>query len=221
MHALRNLMQSLHGRNGLRALILVIYAALTFNFYTSAAPTGIFMGMFRMSSDPGTPNLMANVYSLGYMICGMALPLERFSEYLSMPDSMVYVRRRRGGAQFARYLALNVVYCCVFTLAQTAVAFAVSPQIHWIQLLSTSVCAAWMLLCLLLIANCGYLLSVRGAGYAASVGAYALLLSIGSAAQWFASGWWGPVPAWSLTLLVCTGILCLLNLMVFDRVQIL
>ncbi|MCI1240651.1 MAG: hypothetical protein LKG06_00670 [Bifidobacterium subtile] len=215
------MVQSFTGRNALRILILVLYAALVANCYLTFRPDSVFMGMFRPSPDPHSSALMTNVYAMAYMICGLALPLEQPSEYLAVPDCMVYVRQRRGAAHYLRYLALLVSYCCLFTLVQALIAFAVTPGPDAGKLIRTSVCSGWTLLCLLLIANLGYLLSNRALGYIAALAAYALLLSIGPMAKWFAQGHiWG-TPAWVPVLFASTCILGAVNLMAFRRLQIL
>ena len=215
------MIQAFTGRNVLRVLILALYAALVVNSYFSSRPDSVFMGMFKPSADPYSSALMTNVYAMSYILCGLALPLEQTSEYLAIPDSMVYVRQSRGTEHYLRYLALLVSYCVLFTLIQMLIAFAVTPDPDAGRLVVTSVCAGWTLLCLLLIANLGYLLSNRAFGYIAALGAYALLLSISPAAHWFAQGQLWGMPAWTPVLIIGTCIVVIANHIAFKRLQIL
>lgn len=189
--------------------------------WLSARRDSVFMGMFQLSGDAHTSDLMVNLYALAFMICGIALPLEQASEYLIMPDYVVYVRQHRGFAHFARYFAMITVYCLVFTGMQSLFALAVVPEVKVGSMLSTSACAGWTLLCLLLLVNLGYLLTNRAMGYVAAMASYALLLSIGPVARWFALGHVGMLPAWAPALLVSLLLITALNAMAFDRIQIL
>jgi hypothetical protein len=58
-------------------------------------------------------------------------------------------------------------------------------------------------------------------GYVAAMASYALLLSIGPVARWFALGHVGMLPAWAPALLVSLLLITALNAMAFDRIQIL
>lgn len=220
MHAVRQILQEFSSRNGLRTLILTIYAILVANCYLSGRPDSIFMGMYRLADTPGESNLLINVYALSYMVCGMALPLEQFSRYLVVPDYPVYIRQGRGMAHFARYLAVLVSYCLVFTAVQVGVALVVVPDVDGMHMLSTAICAGFTLLCLLLMVNLGYLMGNRSIGYIGAVGSYALLLTLGPLARWFALGHIGLLPIWIPVILMLLLVLTGVNALAFTRLEI-
>ncbi len=94
MHAICRIGQVCGRKKGLRMLIFVIYAIFASRFYYSAQDTGIFMGMFRIAPAMSHPDLTLNMYPLLFMVGGIALALEQCSEYLMIPDYLVYVRSR-------------------------------------------------------------------------------------------------------------------------------
>lgn len=213
-------MQQLGPRNGLRTLILLAFAVLVTNYYLSRKPSSIFMGMYRLSENPQESNLLTNMYALVFMITGMALPLEQLSEYLAIPNPLVYIRQDRGIRHFASYLALLALYCLVFTGIQVCIAFVVIPDLVPGQLLSTAICAGLTLFCMLLMVNCSYLLANRAAGYIVALVIYASLLSFWPAARWFSTAHAGPLPLWLPSLLALTVALIAANAVACDHPRI-
>ncbi|KAB8287628.1 hypothetical protein DSM100688_1414 [Bifidobacterium ramosum] len=214
-------LQSLHRRNGLRAMLLVIYAVVVYRFLISGMDPGVFIGMFRSSDSPFTPGLAYNMYALAYALFGMAIPLEQFSEWLAVPECMVYVRRGRGPGRFLAYLLMITVYCVVYTLIQAVAQRIMFPDEDPVAFAGSAVCAACVLLAAMLTANLGYLSGSRIAGYFVVVVLLGLLMSFSEPQQWLLAV--GPlhVPNWMpaaiLTILICAAA----NLIAFNRMQIL
>ena len=182
MHAIRRTIcrigQVCGRKKGLRMLVLVIYAIFASRFYYSVQDTSIFMGMFRIAPAMSHPDLALNMYPLLFMVGGIALALEQCSEYLMIPDYLVYVRSRRGWSHFCRYCALLLFYCVLFAGVQLIIAVMIVPGGQREYLLMTAICAALTLAVLMLIANVGYLLDCRVLGYVAAAALYIALLSL-------------------------------------------
>ena len=100
MMAWKRIVQILREGNGLRLMLVLMYVVMTYRFYTSAQDCRIFIGMFRAPESYMPSGLESNLYAIGFMVVGVALMLERPSEYLSIPETMVYVRRPRGLPRF-------------------------------------------------------------------------------------------------------------------------
>lgn len=220
MHALRSVIQQLGPRNGLRTLILLAYAVLVTNYYLSTKPSTIFMGMYRLSANPQESNLLNNTHALVFMITGLALPLEQLSEYLAIPNSLVYIRQHRGIRHFISYLAMLAIYCLIFTGIQVCIAFMAIPDLIPGQLLSTAICAGQTLFCMLLMVNCSYLLANRAVGYIVAIVIYASLLSFWPAAWWFSMAYAGPLPLWLPSLFALMTALIVANALAFDHPRI-
>lgn len=220
MYTLRQAWQTYRTRNGVRLLIVLIIGIASVQFYTNVKPSSLFIGMYRISDDPSTPNLLVNVYAIAFIACGLALPLEQPSEYLCVPDYLVYIRQRRGIAHFLRYLLTVVMYSSLFTGMQTVIAWQIIPHLDIRVLLSSSVCAACMLLVFLLFLNLTYSLGNRSWGYFLVTMLYALLLSIQTLAYWFAHGTILFIPVWVPVLICMLVVLCIGNLHVFRHLEI-
>lgn len=210
--------QVLREGNGLRLMIVTMYAVMTYRFYTSGQDCRIFIGMFRVP-DPYMPSgLESNLYAIEFMVVGVALMLERPSEYLSIPETMVYVRRPRGLPRFLGYCAMVAVYCLVYAGVQLAVALHVvyvSPK----PLVIGAVCAGWTLLVLVLAINLGYLGRNRPYGYLAAMVMYIVPLSYAPLMRWLLESPTG-VPNWSVALGVLTAGLIAANYALFERLEI-
>ena len=210
--------QVLREGNGLRLMIVTMYAVMTYRFYTSGQDCRTFIGMFRVP-DPYMPSgLESNLYAIGFMVVGVALMLERPSEYLSIPETMVYVRRPRGLPRFLGYCAMVAVYCLVYAGVQLAVALHVvyvSPK----PLVIGAVCAGWTLLVLVLAINLGYLGRNRPYGYLAAMVMYIVPLSYAPLMRWLLESPTG-VPNWSVALGVLTAGLIAANYALFERLEI-
>ncbi|MEE8685013.1 MAG: hypothetical protein SOI64_06850 [Bifidobacterium mongoliense] len=220
MYTLRRVWQRYRARNGIRLLVVLILGMASVQFYTRMRPSSVFLGMYRLSDDPTTPNLLVNVYAIVFMACGLALPLEQFSEYLCVPEYLVYIRQRRGLVHLLRYLTIVVVYCCLFTGVQVAVAWCLVPDRDTGVLLSSAICSAGMLLVLILLCNAAYLMGRGSWGYMLSTVLYALVLSINPVAHWFAHGTIVGVPAWVPVLVCLCALLCVVNLHLFNHLEI-
>lgn len=206
-------------KKGLRMLILVIYAIFASRFYYSAQDTSIFMGMFRIAPAMSHPDLALNMYPLLFMVGGIALALEQCSEYLMIPDYLVYVRSHRGWSHFCRYCALLLFYCVLFTGVQLIIALMIVPGNRQEHLLTTAICASLTLAVLMLIINVGYLLNCRVMGYVAAAALYIALLSLDGARRWLISSWIGVIPCWAPVLTVLFLVLAMVNLIVFEHVE--
>ncbi len=223
MHAIRRTIcrigQVCGRKKGLRMLVLVIYAIFASRFYYSVQDTSIFMGMFRIAPAMSHPDLTLNMYPLLFMVGGIALALEQCSEYLMIPDYLVYVRSRRGWSHFCRYCALLLCYCALFTGVQLIIAVMIVPGGQREYLLMTAICAALTLAVLMLIANVGYLLDCRVLGYVAAAALYIALLSLDGVRRWLISSWIGVIPCWAPVLTVLFLVLAMVNLIVFEHVE--
>ena len=211
-------LQVLREGNGLRLMLVLMYAVMTYRFYTSGQDCRIFIGMFRAPESYMPSGLESNLYAIGFMVVGVALMLERPSEYLSIPETMVYVRRPRGLPRFLGYCAIVGAYCLVYAGVQLAVALHggyASPQ----QLMIGAVCAGWTLLVLALIINLGYLGRNRPYGYLAAMVLYIVPLSYMPLMRWLLESPLG-VPNWSVTLGVLTAALIVANYALFERLEI-
>lgn len=215
------LLQSLCRRNGLRMILLIVYVVVVYRFLISGMNPGVFIGMFRSSDSPFTPGLAYNMYALAYALFGMAFPLEQFSEWLSVPECMVYVRRGRGPGRFLAYLLMITTYCTVYTLIQAVVQRMMFPNTNPVAFAGSAVCATCMLLAAMLIANLGYLSDSRSAGYFIVTALLGLLMSSSGVQRWLLADELAYVPNWIpvavLTILICTAV----NLIAFGRMQIL
>lgn len=219
MHAICRIGQVCGRKKGLRMLIFVIYAIFASRFYYSAQDTGIFMGMFRIAPAMSHPDLTLNMYPLLFMVGGIALALEQCSEYLMIPDYLVYVRSRRGWSHFCRYCALLLCYCALFAGVQLIIAVMIVSRDRQECLLMTAICAALTLAVLMLIINIGYLLNCRVMGYATAAALYTALLSLDGVRRWLISSWIGILPCWVPVLTVLFLALAMVNLIVFEHVE--
>lgn len=223
MHAIRRTIcrigQVCGRKKGLRMLVFVIYAIFASRFYYSVQDTSIFMGMFRIAPAMSHPDLALNMYPLLFMVGGIALALEQCSEYLMIPDYLVYVRSRRGWSHFCRYCALLLFYCVLFAGVQLIIAVMIVPGGQREYLLMTAICAALTLAVLMLIANVGYLLDCRVLGYVAAAALYIALLSLDGVRRWLISSWIGVIPCWAPVLTVLFLVLAMVNLIVFEHVE--
>lgn len=196
MHAGARFWQMLHTRNELRLIVVMIYIVMIWQYYQTGQDVTLFMGMFRPSNDPAVPPLAYNIFPLAFMAGGLALPMDQPLEYLASPDYLIYVRRPRTVAHFLRYLAIIVVYCCVLTAAQLAVAIGVVTFADPVKLMTSAVCAGWTLLVLFLLVGAGYLAGNRALGYFTAVFVYAVLVSVPSLTSWLVEKTLGTVPNW-------------------------
>lgn len=220
MRAIRRLAQLSAGRHGLRLLMVVIYAILAARFYYSGQDMSVFMGMFRVLPPGAHADIALNMYPLLFMAGGIAISLEQCSEYLLIPDFMVYVRRRRGVSHYCRYCLIVLVYSVLFTGVQLVVAEILAPAGCAGQIALTAVCAAWTLVVLMLVVNLGYMLGYRAIGYFVAAGLYLALLSLNGLERWLLSPWVFAVPHWVPALLLASVALFVANLVVFERVEI-
>ena len=83
----------------------------------------------------------------------------------------------------------------------------------------TAICAALTLAVLMLIANVGYLLDCRVLGYVAAAALYIALLSLDGVRRWLISSWIGVIPCWAPVLTVLFLVLAMVNLIVFEHVE--
>ncbi|OZG50250.1 hypothetical protein BOCO_0767 [Bombiscardovia coagulans] len=219
MRTYNQLFALMRRNNGMRLLLLAVYAILVWQYYAKTMPSSIFVGAFRPAVDSFTPPLVENMYPILFVVCGVALPLEIFSEYLSIPDSLIYIRRRRGPAHFCRYLAILFVYSAVYTGIQVWIAFLVIPDCNAKTLLSTSLCAQFTLILLMLVSNFGYLLDNRAAGYISALVLYGLVLCLNPLLRWLIQDA-VYLPHWVPVYGVLALVLIAANAFAFSRLQI-
>lgn len=215
------LLQSLHRRNGLRVMLFVVYVVVVYRFLISGMDPSVFIGMFRSSDSPFTPGLAYNMYALTYVLFGVAIPLEQFSEWLSVPECMVYVRRGRGPGRFLAYLLMITAYCVIYTLIQAAVQQFVFPDENPVAFAGSAVCATCVLLIAMLIANFGYLTGSRIAGYFVVAALLGLLMSFSGLQRWLLASGLAHAPNWIPVAALMIPICAAANLIAFDRMQIL
>ncbi|KFI45732.1 hypothetical protein GA0061078_1391 [Bifidobacterium bohemicum] len=217
LHDIRYLLQSLRDKAGLHVLVALVYALVFTQLVHSdfiaygAFDPHVFFGMFRVSDDPNIANLPFNVSSVMFMAFGLALPLGRFSRYLMAAEPMVYVRKRRGVAHFLLYLASAVAYCVMFTVVQLVATFALRGDTSLRSQLPGAVCAAGVLLLLMLIVGAGHLLGSAVMGYLAAALVYAAVLSFGKFDGWLIASGACSVPHWAPVLLLCVVGLAVLD----------
>ena len=72
---------------------------------------------------------------------------------------------------------------------------------------------------LMLIINIGYLLNCRVMGYATAAALYTALLSLDGVRRWLISSWIGILPCWVPVLTVLFLALAMVNLIVFEHVE--
>ena len=143
MMAWKRIVQIVREGNGIRLMLALVYAVMMYRFYTSGQDYRVFMGMFRVPDfDLASSHLEGNMYAIGFMVFGVALLLEQPSTYLSVPETMVYVRRRRGLPRFLGYCAIVLAYCLAYTGVQLIVAFRVVYASR-APLALGAVCAGW------------------------------------------------------------------------------
>ena len=216
----KRVLQTLRGGTGTRLVLVSIYAVLTYRFYMSGQDRGIFIGMFRMPDAASGSSLMSNLYAICFMVFGVVLPLEQPSKYLSIPETMVYVRRRRGWSRFVSYCMVLSAYCLAYAGLQLAVALAIVKE-HSASLTAGAVCAGWTVMALLLTVNLGYLGGNRAFGYLAAMVSYLVPLSYVPLMRSLvgASVSFGQ-PRWIAVLLVMTIALVVANYALFKRLEI-
>lgn len=218
MMARKRMAQLLREGNGTRALLVLIYGVMTYRFYTSGSDCRIFIGMFRIPDAVGSFGLTDNMYAFGFLLFGVLLPLEQPSKYLSIPETMVYVRRRRGLPRFIAYCGMVMAFCLVCTGVQLLVA-AWIVRASYGSLTTGAICAGWTLMVLLLAANLGYLGGNRAYGYLAALLMVIVPLSYAPAMRWLVEA---PLflPNWSLLLAASTVVLTAANYALFERLEI-
>lgn len=219
MREIRMALTSLKGRGLIRILIVLLYVVVFVRYFDSGYANGGFIGMFQLPDD-FTASLEYNIYALMFMIFGVALTLEQPSEYLLVPDTFVYIRQRRGIAQFARYAALLIVYCLIFAGLQVGATALMTEHMHLGQWCVAAACSAWMLFNLLLICNIGYLAGNRALGYLAALLIYGALLSFKPAMQWMLGVGTTHIANWVLVSALCSIALAAVNLALFERTEI-
>lgn len=220
MHAWARFRQMLHTRNELRLIVVMIYIVMVWQYYQTGQDVTVFMGMFRASNDTAVPPLAYNIFPLAFMAGGLALPMDQPLEYLASPDYLIYVRRPRTVVHFLRYLAIIAVYCCVFTAVQLAVAISVVTFADPVKLMTSAVCAGWMLLVLFLLVGAGYLAGNRAFGYLIAVFIYAALVSVPSIASWLVEKTLETVPNWVPAFAVASVFVAAFDLHRFRRLEI-
>lgn len=207
--------------NGLRVMLIVLYSIGVYRFFQSGADYRIFMGMFRIMDDSFAESLSANLFSIMYMVAGVAVPLGCFSKFLMIPDCFVYVRSSRTVARLARGLFLLCAYCCVYSGVQLAIAACIMPARDCGTLLVTAVCSTWMLGMLHLICNLGYLCGNAAMGVCAAATAYGGLLSLRGVMRWLLSNGLFGLPVWVGLFFLVTMALFIANYCAFMRMEIL
>ncbi|WP_137652748.1 hypothetical protein [Bifidobacterium moukalabense] len=219
MMAWKRIVQIVREGNGIRLMLALVYVVMMYRFYTSGQDYRVFMGMFRVPDfDLASSHLEGNMYAIGFMVFGVALLLEQPSTYLSVPETMVYVRRRRGLPRFLGYCAIVLAYCLAYTGVQLIVAFRVVYASR-APLALGAVCAGWTLLVLVLTINLGYLGGNRAYGYLAASMMVLAPLSCTPVMRWLVKSSL-LVPNWGVVLGILTIVLVAANYVLFNRLEI-
>ena len=216
MHALRAAIPHLTGRLGPRLLLIAIYATVCYQFFWNVPHSGVFIGTVRPLNPGETFDLAACLYPIAYMLFGLALPLEQPSQYLCVPDYLVYVRKPRGLTHYLRYLAVILAYAAVYTLPQGLITAWLLPEADRGTLARTTIEAAMILLALTLITNLAYLADARGIGYGAAGLVYLLAIALPPVRQQLG---YATIGAFAATACVI-GALALANWVAFEHVPI-